>query len=315
VGAGAIDRAAMLNRLCRLAVLAVALVPSAALAAASSATCHNPNALGVSRTIAVDPRWTPKVGSVNYGTTLPLRRREVVLTFDDGPHPLYTNSVLKALADECVRATFFMLGRQARAYPGMARRVLAAGHTVGTHTQNHPMHFMPPRRAIAEISTGIDSVGNALGSRHALAPFFRFPGLFSTRAAERYLRARGLMSWSIDIDSYDYRRIGADTMLRRLLANLERRQRGILLMHDIQPKTALMLPRLLDALKARGFRIVHVVPRSGGVGPGLMSQAHAPRADVRAADHAPPRKTTRRTRGSPSPVAGPDTFEAAFIGN
>jgi peptidoglycan/xylan/chitin deacetylase (PgdA/CDA1 family) len=266
----------MLHRLCSLAVIAAALSPSAAFGA-----CNNPNALGVSRTITVDARMTPAVGREDYANTLPLAPREVVLTFDDGPRPPYTNRVLKALADQCVRATFFMLGRQASAHPDMVRQVRAAGHTIGTHTQNHPMHRMSPQRAAIEISGGIDSVGNALGSRRALAPFFRFPGLYHTAAAERYLRARGLMTWSIDIDSYDYHRTSPQYMLDRVLANLERRKGGILLMHDIQPKTALMLPTLLAQLKARGFRIVHVVPARQDVAPDLMSRASEPRRVAR----------------------------------
>ena len=117
----------------------------------------------------------PLVGSHDYGVTLPLVPGEVVLTFDDGPLPPYTNAVLKALADECLQATFFMVGRQARAHPELAWQVRAAGHTIGTHTQNHPLHRMPPDRAAHEIDTGIASVAAALGTPRALAPFFRFP--------------------------------------------------------------------------------------------------------------------------------------------
>jgi peptidoglycan/xylan/chitin deacetylase (PgdA/CDA1 family) len=268
-------------------VLTLALPAGAALGA-----CDNPNAFGVSRTIVVDAQRTPLIGSLGYHVNLPLRPREVVLTFDDGPRPPYTNRVLKALADECLHATFFVLGRQANAHPDMVRRVRAAGHTIGTHTQNHPMHRMSPQYAVAEIERGIDSVGNALGSRRALAPFFRFPGLYRTSAAERYLRSRGLASWSIDIDSYEYRHTSPQYLLRGVISNLERRQGGILLMHDIQPKTALMLPTLLANLKARGFRIVHVVPGRHDVAPALMSRASEPR------------------RGAHHRISG---FDAAFV--
>ena len=105
--------------------------------------CGRPGALGVSRVISVDPRVTPVVGGQDYGVRLPLAPGEVVLTFDDGPNPSSTNQVLKALADECLRATFFMVGRQARAHPQTVRQVRAAGHTIGTHTQNHPLGRMP----------------------------------------------------------------------------------------------------------------------------------------------------------------------------
>jgi peptidoglycan-N-acetylglucosamine deacetylase len=228
---------------------------------AAAQQCANPNALGVSRVLPIDPRARPLVGSFDYGITLPLAPREVVLTFDDGPRPPYTNRVLKALADECVRATFFVLGRQALAFPAMVRELYGAGHTIGTHTQNHPMHRMSRSRATVEIEAGVVSIASALGSRQAVAPFFRFPGLYRTSAVETYLRSRGVMVWSMDVDSDDYRSISGKTMVQRIVSNLEKSRGGILLMHDIQPKTAAMLPTLLRNLKQRGFRIVHAVPR------------------------------------------------------
>jgi peptidoglycan/xylan/chitin deacetylase (PgdA/CDA1 family) len=298
----------MLSRSFRLAVLMAALCQSAALAA----PCVNPNALGVSRVMAVDARRTPLVGTQDYSSTLRLAPREVVLTFDDGPRPPYSNRVLKALADECVRATFFILGRQANAHPQMVRQVRAAGHTIGTHTQNHPMHRMSPPRAIAEISTGIDSVGNALGSPRALAPFFRFPGLYRTSAAEQYLRRRGIMAWSIDVDSYDYRHSSVAFMLQRMLINLENRQGGILLMHDIQPKTAAVLPSLLKELNRRGFRVVHVVPAAQGIEPELVARSRASADDVEVAS-AEPVKRYRRRMKNVEPISQPVTFDAVFI--
>ncbi len=119
---------------------------------AAAQQCANPKALGVSRVLPIDPRSRPLVGSFDYGISLPLAPREVVLTFDDGPRPPYTNRVLKALADECVRATFFVLGRQALAFPAMVRQLHGAGHTIGTHTQNHPMHRMSQARAVQSRS-------------------------------------------------------------------------------------------------------------------------------------------------------------------
>ncbi|MFN3658270.1 MAG: polysaccharide deacetylase family protein [Pseudolabrys sp.] len=216
--------------------------------------------MGVSRTIAVNARLMPLVGRHDYGVSLPLANREVVLTFDDGPHPPHTNRVLKTLADECLRATFFIVGHKARANPYVLRKVKAAGHTVGTHTQNHPLWRMRGPRIKAEIDGGIAAVRAALGSSGAVAPFFRFPGLFRTIEAERYLRARGLMAWSIDVDSYDWKGIGSDALVRHTVGQLERRGGGILLMHDVNPTMARALPRLIAELKRRGFRIVHVVP-------------------------------------------------------
>ena len=114
--------------LARIASLWVApLALCGSLAAASAGECPgNPGALGTSRTIVVDPREHTRIGTMDYAETLPLRDREVVLTFDDGPIPPYTNQILDMLAAECVRATYFIVGDMAKEYPALLRRVAPA---------------------------------------------------------------------------------------------------------------------------------------------------------------------------------------------
>ena len=235
----------------------------AAFAPARAADCPgNPDALGTSRVITVDPTEHRRIGAMQYPESLPLEDKEVVLTFDDGPIPPYTNRVLETLASECVKATFFMVGRQARAFPDMVRHVYNEGHTVASHSQNHPLIFTRLSMAAAqkEIDQGRESIAAALGDERALAPFFRFPGLGRSNAIEDYLAAQGIMAWSADFLADDWRHITAQQVLTRALDRLERRGKGVLLLHDIQPRTALALPVLLKALKARGYRIVQVVP-------------------------------------------------------
>lgn len=235
--------------------------------AAVTASCPgNPNALGTSRVLAVSADELARLGTMQYERTLPLADHEVVLTFDDGPLPPYTNHVLAALAAECVKATYFMVGRMANAYPDAVRRVYNAGHTIGTHSQHHPYTFasMSPESAAREINDGFASVVAALGNAKAVAPFFRFPGLLRVKSVENYLASRSIMTWSADLDADDWHRnIAANEVLRRALSRLESRGRGMLLLHDIQPATALMLPTLLKELKKRGYRIVQVVPSGG----------------------------------------------------
>ncbi len=240
-------------------LLALAGVNSPALAAECPG---NPDALGTSRVITLDPAEHARIGAMQYHESLPLEDKEVVLTFDDGPLPPYTNRVLETLAAECVKATFFMVGRQARAFPDMVRRVYNEGHTVASHSQTHPRIFtrLPMAAAENEIDQGRASVAAALGDERAAAPFFRFPGLGRSDAIEEYLAAHGLMTWSADFLADDWRHITAQQVLARALDRLERRGKGVLLLHDIQPRTALALPVLLKTLKARGYRIVHVVP-------------------------------------------------------
>ncbi|HXW28943.1 MAG TPA: polysaccharide deacetylase family protein [Xanthobacteraceae bacterium] len=203
---------------------------------------------------------------MQYPESLPLSDHEVVLTFDDAPVPLYTNRVLEALESECVKATFFIVGQQARAYPAEVRKIYNAGHTIATHSQTHPLIFtrLPIGGAQREIEQGIASVTAALGDPRAVAPFFRFPGLGRSRAFEAYLASRRIMVWSADFVADDWTHISADEVMKRALERLERDGRGILLLHDIQPATALMLPRLLRALKERNYHVVHVVPAGLG---------------------------------------------------
>src|SRR6478609_2178926 len=221
-----------------------------------------PGALGVSRTLVVDPNEHSRVGSMQYSETLPLNDHEVVLTFDDGPLPRNSNQVLDILASQCVKATFFTIGRMAQAAPEGVRKLRDAGHSIGTHTQDHPlgMKRMPVERARQEIDEGIASVKAALGDDAALAPFFRIPGLSRTDAVEDYLTSQGIQIWSADFPADDWHHISSSRVYDLAIKRLEANGRGILLLHDIQARTVAALPRILRELKARGYRIVHVVP-------------------------------------------------------
>jgi peptidoglycan/xylan/chitin deacetylase (PgdA/CDA1 family) len=230
---------------------------------ASAADCPgHPDALGTSRTLVVDPREHPRIGTMQYSETLPLQDHEVVLTFDDGPLPHNSNQILDILASQCVKATFFTIGRMAQTYPEGVRKLRDAGHTIGTHTQNHPlgMNRLPIERARQEIDDGIASVRAALGDDAALAPFFRNPGLSRSEAVDDYLASQGIQTWSADFLADDWRNISSSRVYELAMKRLEDKGRGILLLHDIQARTVAALPKILHELKARGYRIVHVVP-------------------------------------------------------
>src|ERR1700730_5881819 len=127
-------------RTSRGATLGLGLLACIAAQTASAADCPgHPDALGTSRTLAVAPKEHPRIGSMQYAETLPLRDREVVLTFDDGPLPRNSNQVLDILAAQCVKATFFIIGQHAPAYTEGVRKLRDAGHSIGTHTQDHPL--------------------------------------------------------------------------------------------------------------------------------------------------------------------------------
>jgi peptidoglycan-N-acetylglucosamine deacetylase len=246
-----------------LAIWGLAVVGTTGLQAAECP--GNPDALGTSRTIVVDPTEHPRLGSMQYRESLPLEDHEIVITFDDGPLGPRSAKVLETLAHECVKATYFMVGKMARAYPDMVRRIHEAGHTIGTHSYSHPLSFhkMSIEKAQFEINEGIASVNWALGDGATTAPFFRIPGLLRAERVERYLASQHLQVWSADFPADDWLKIGPAQVYSRALKYIEAQHKGILLLHDIQAKTVEALPGLLRELKRRGYRVVQVVPATG----------------------------------------------------
>jgi peptidoglycan-N-acetylglucosamine deacetylase len=230
-------------------------------AAAAEPCAGNPDALGTSRVLSISPNDFKRIGSMQYANSLPLNDHEVVLTFDDGPIPPYSNAILDTLASQCVKATYFLVGEMAQAYPSIVRRIYNAGHTIGTHSQNHPFAFqrLSEQKFERQVDLGIASVDTALGDSKALSPFFRIPGLGRTNAIESYLASKSLVTWSADVVADDWKRIGAREIVRRAMRRLEARGRGILLLHDIHPATVTALPMLLKELKDNDYHVVQVV--------------------------------------------------------
>lgn len=246
-------------------IIAIAFAAAIAPFAAVAEPCPgNPQALGTERILAVDAKTTPRVGRKQFPTTLPLRDKELVLTFDDGPWPGTTPKVLDALKRECVRATFFLLGKNVQPHPELARRALAEGHSLGHHSHSHPLlDRMSPAKAEAEIDRGIDDDEFALYGQHRsvpTTPFFRFPGFVSTPALLDRMSQRGIVVFGADLWASDWEPMTPHEQLQRVLGRIERTGRGIVLFHDTKAQTAQMLPALLRELKRRGYRIVHVAP-------------------------------------------------------
>lgn len=282
--------------------------------------------LGVSRTVEIDTGPGPRFGQLQYRDNDLLRDKEVVLTFDDGPLRPYTKPVLEALAAHCTKATFFMVGRMAVADPEMVREVARRGHTIGTHTWSHRhLNALPSQLAHGEIELGLSAVQQALG--RPVAPFFRFPYLADSKALLGRLEERGLAAFSVDVDSHDYRTQSADTVHRNIVSQLQSKGKGIILFHDIQPSTARGLKRLLDDLKLRGYRVVHLVPKSTATALVEYSGAAAKELTRRAAMTAtdplarrslvwPLFQTGRPPLGAKAPVAGPqDSWQERLFGH
>jgi peptidoglycan/xylan/chitin deacetylase (PgdA/CDA1 family) len=227
-----------------------------------AAECPRPDALGTARVLTVDPRAFPQVGLKSFPTTLPLADHEVVLTFDDGPFPATTGKVLAALASECVRATFFLIGQNAQANPLIVRAIAAAGHGIGHHTWSHRiLNTIGEARALEEIDRGIAADDAALGhAPSAKTRFFRFPGFASTPSLLARLEGRGMVVFGADLWASDWNPMTPEQQLALLTARLEQARKGIILLHDTKQQTARMLPDFLRYLKRNGYKVVHVVP-------------------------------------------------------
>jgi peptidoglycan/xylan/chitin deacetylase (PgdA/CDA1 family) len=237
---------------------APAAAPAAAAVQPARAACNNPNALGVGRTVEIDTTGGPGFGFEHFKQLDFLRDKEVVLTFDDGPWPVNTPAVLKALAEECTTGIFFSIGKHATYYPEILKQVYAAGHTIGTHTWSHATltnkKLTEPQRK-EEIEKGFSAVKWALGGASP-APFFRFPALQHPPEMVTYLGERNIAMFSCDLDSFDFKASKAQQVIDVTMKKLDKLGKGIILMHDFHKHTAEALPELLKRLKAGGYKVV-----------------------------------------------------------
>jgi peptidoglycan-N-acetylglucosamine deacetylase len=226
--------------------------------------CNKPDGMGLSRIVEIDTTGGPAFGFEHFKQYDFLRDKEVVLTFDDGPWPENTPMVLKALSDNCLKATFFEIGEHATWHPEITKQVIEAGMTVGTHTWSHKDLARNPyakdiELAKAEIEMGVSAVHMAAAA--PIAPFFRFPDLQQPPELLAYLAERNIATFSTDIDSRDFKMNKPEQVITSVMTKLEKRGKGIVLMHDFRRASAEALPELLRQLKAGGYKIVHMVPR------------------------------------------------------
>jgi peptidoglycan-N-acetylglucosamine deacetylase len=242
-----------------LAVAGTSYTPDPGQAAGQPA-CSANEGLGVSRVLEIDTSGGPLFGDLTkfQKESSFLQPKEVVLTFDDGPMPAITRSILDTLDRHCTRATFFHVGKMAAAFPGDVKAVIARGHTVGTHTWSHPLNIrrLKPEAALEEIEKGFAAVAAAAGQ--PIAPFFRFPGLSDNASLLTHLQTRGVGTFTVDVVSNDSYIHDADKLVRVTMERVEARQGGIMLFHDIKAATARALPTILTQLKARGYKVVHL---------------------------------------------------------
>jgi peptidoglycan/xylan/chitin deacetylase (PgdA/CDA1 family) len=242
-------------------ILALAISCLATPVLAQEQSCGDKSrGLPVSRVVEIDPTGGPLYGDISrYAREESfLAPKEVVLTFDDGPMPWITKSILDTLDRYCTKATFFAVGRMAIAYPASVKDVMARGHTMGTHTWSHPLNLrrLPLDKSKDQIERGFAAVAMAAGK--PIAPFFRFPGLSDSDPMLAHLQSRGVASFTVDVVSNDSYIGDASRLAAYTIKQIEQRQGGIVLFHDIKAATAKALPTILAALKEKGYKVVHL---------------------------------------------------------
>lgn len=154
--------------------------------------------------------------------------------------------------------TFFMLGKNAAQNGEMAKRVLAEGHSVGSHTFTHPrLKTLSPNEAKAEVERGNDALrGTLLGSYQPT--LFRFPYLGHSAELIQMTRSAGLVAIGVDISGDDFSGNACAVSVAKIMSQLDEAGRGIILMHDVMKNTPCETKTLLAALKLRNFRVVHL---------------------------------------------------------
>lgn len=199
-----------------------------------------------------------------YGPVIthgPGRERLVALTFDDGPNDPATSRILDVLAEKDVKATFFVVGANARMYPDTVRREVAEGHVVGSHSYRHRKRDALRDVRYREVERTQAAVFDVAGVRPVL---YRSPNGFHTPWQLRAVRRAGLITVHWNVQTKDWERPAPDTIVRRVLEHV--RPGAIVLLHDgddtrhgaDRTPTIEALPRLIDALRAQGYRLVTV---------------------------------------------------------
>jgi len=182
------------------------------------------------------------------------RRKEIALTFDDGPHPLWTPQLLDLLKSLNVRATFFLVGKMVDKYPALAMREVAEGHEIANHTYNHPnLKKLAQPQVEEELTKGAEAIKRAVG----YAPvFFRPPGGQYNNATIEAAREVKMVPVLWTANSKDFMHPSPEMVEHRLLS--APMAGGILLCHDGIEETMRVLPDLVNRLRAKGYTFVTV---------------------------------------------------------
>ncbi|MCB1360958.1 MAG: polysaccharide deacetylase family protein [Rhodobacter sp.] len=202
----------------------------------------------------------------------------VALTFDDGPHPTLTPMLLDILAHYRAKATFYVIGQNARRYPEILHRIVAEGHEIGNHSWSHPvLSRLGNASVLREIDRTQEIVWNTVG---ALPVTMRPPyGAFSHRQMQMLHDERALTTVVWSVDPEDWRRPGVNVVAQRMVRGA--RPGAVILAHDIHSPTIRAVPAALEGIQARGLSTVTMSDLLGWGrwGPRGLRYVRAPGAD------------------------------------
>lgn len=199
--------------------------------------------------------WLVKKCFPRYTWSLPVQGKEVFLTFDDGPHPAITPWVLEQLAHYGAKATFFCIGDNVEQYPDTYRRLIAEGHSVGNHTQNHLNGWKVP------VDLYLDNIKQA--AQHIRSTLFRPPyGRLRSAAVPGIRSLLGnntqIIMWDVLSADFDPR-FSPGRCLRNVLSNTV--PGSIVVFHDSEkayPNLEYILPRVLQHLSDKGYQFKRI---------------------------------------------------------
>ncbi len=200
------------------------------------------------------PKAPPAGARISYNS-IRTDQKVVAMTFDDGPHPSNTPRLLKILRDRNIKATFYVVGKNVKAYPHIVRQIISEGHEIGNHTWTHgSLTSMSDEQIRRELKMSADAVFEAAGYRpHTIRPPY---GAVNQRIKELMFAEFGYPTIMWSVDPQDWRRPGVSVVTSRIVNASH--PGAILLAHDIHAPTIDAMPATFDQLLAKGYRFVTV---------------------------------------------------------
>ena len=198
---------------------------------------------------------TPPAGARLSYSSIQTTQKVVAMTFDDGPHPTHTPRLLKMLRDRNIKATFFLVGKNAKAYPAIVRQMVEEGHEIGNHTWTHgSLTSMSDDQIRNELKMSADAVYAASGYRpQTIRPPY---GAINARVKQLMYTEFGYPTIMWSVDPQDWRKPGVSVVTSRIVNAAH--PGAILLAHDIHASTIAAMPATFDQLLAKGYRFVTV---------------------------------------------------------